>query len=412
MKTPLSKILIVCLSLIAIKCTENPIPAGLEVESPFGNSQREMVQSNNAFGLKLFQKLNIVEGDKNLFVSPLSISMALGMLYNGADGTTKEAMETTLGLSGLTKDEINAFYKNSIELLTALDPKVSFNIANSIWYHRGFEIESRFISLAQENFEAEVEGLDFNDPFSVDVINAWVNERTNGTIKEIVENPINAATVMLLLNAIYFKGDWTFAFDKDATVDYEFYRGGESYIPCKMMCQKGYFKYCANDLFSAVELPYSNESFSMTLFLPGFGIGVDSLVTHFSGDNWKGWISSFKPESCDIFIPKFKLACDANLNKVLKMLGMEIAFIDGADFSGISKESGSNLMLSDVKHKTYIDVNEEGTVAGAVTCLGVAGSGPDGIINMLFDRPFLIAIRENKTRSILFIGKIVEPVYN
>ena len=413
MQTPLSKTLIVCLSLVALKCTVNPIPADLEGDNPFSNSQREIVQANNTFGLKLFRELNTIDGDKNLFLSPLSVSMALGMLYNGANGATKEAMETTLGFSGLTRDEINAFYKNTVGSLTALDPKVSFTIANSIWYRQGFDVESNFINLAQENFDAEVDGLDFRDPFSVDVINTWVDDRTNGTIKEIVEYPINAATVMFLLNAIYFKGGWTFSFDRDATVDYEFYRGGETFIPCLMMGQKGYFNYYSNDLFSAIDLPYGDEYFSMTLFLPRMRIGVDSLVTHLTRDNWKEWINSFKPESCDVFIPKFKLACDADLNEVLKAAGMGIAFTDGADFSGISKESGSNLMVSEVKHKTYIDVNEEGTVAGGVTCIGVAGSGPDDHIkSMLFERPFLFVIRENRTQSVLFIGKIVEPVYN
>jgi serine protease inhibitor len=200
--------------------------------------------------------------------------MALGMTYNGADGGTREAMQTTLELSGLTIQEVNESYQSLIELLTGLDPKVIFQIANSIWYRPGESPEEEFIDLNKTYFNAEVSPLDFSAPNASETINGWVNENTNGRIKKIVE-AIDPLTVMFLINAIYFKGTWTYKFDKESTQDHLFTLPDGSQKACRMMEQEGEFQYFANSDFEAVDLPYGDGYFSMTIFLPQRNKDID-----------------------------------------------------------------------------------------------------------------------------------------
>ena len=185
--------------------------------------EQQLVESSNTFGFKLLNEVVEQDGDKNIFISPLSVSMALGMTLNGADGDTYAAMKQTLELAGLTEEEINKSYASLIELLRVLDTEVIFQIANSIWYRQGFPAEESFLDVCQQYFDAVVEGLDFDDPAAVDTINNWVNENTNGKIEGIVEPPIDPLTVMFLINAIYFKGTWKYEFDEQDTKSTPFY---------------------------------------------------------------------------------------------------------------------------------------------------------------------------------------------
>ncbi|MFC1906182.1 serpin family protein, partial [Chloroflexota bacterium] len=196
--------------------------------------EQQLVESSNTFGFKLLNEVVGQDGDKNIFISPLSVSMALGMTLNGADGDTYEAMKQTLELSGLTEEEINKSYASLIELLRGLDPEVIFQIANSIWYRQGFPVKQSFLDICQQYFDAVVEGLDFSDPAAVDIINNWVNESTNGKIEGIVDPPINPLTVMFLINAIYFKGTWKYEFDEQYTQSSPFYLLDDSEVQCQM----------------------------------------------------------------------------------------------------------------------------------------------------------------------------------
>ncbi len=401
-------LLVLLLSSITIlQCTsKNPVDSNGEI--PHGSSwyAKGLVESDNKFGIKLFKEIVEEEGDTNIFVSPLSVSMALGMTYNGADGTTKEAMEKTLELSGLTVEEINESYKNLINLLTQLDPKVQFDIANSIWYRDIWTPEKEFLDLCAKYFYAQVTGMDFNAPDAVDIINAWVEENTNGKIKDIVKGPISRDTVMFLINAIYFKGAWTYQFDKELTEDDWFYLDDGSRVPCEMMEQRALHKYYSNDIFEAVDLPYGEGDFSMTIFLPHLSKHVDDVIAQLSQENYDLWISSLSvPEdSFDVYIPKFKLEYELKLNEVLQTLGMGIAFSKVADFRKMYREGG--VWIDEVLHKTFLEVNEEGTTAAAVTVVVMTCSLPP---SFRVDRPFVFVIRENRSGTILFIGKIVNP---
>ncbi len=399
----------ICIWIALPGCTEKSVSPELPRELRV--AERSLIQSDNRFGIKLFKEINIQEErNKNIFISPLSVSMALGMTYNGADGSTKEAMETTLELSGLTTEEINESYESLIELLTGLDPKVKFQIANSIWYRQECSFEKQFIDLCKTYFNAEVSGLDFSDPeASSRIMNGWVDRNTNGKIEEIIDpNDIDSATMMFLINAIYFKGTWTYEFDKGLTADDQFTGSDGLKMPCKMMKQKGDFQYFETDDFQAIDLPYGDGKYSMTILLPKPHRTADWLITELSPENWTGWIGRFQTTSGTLYFPKFKLEYKITLNDVLKALGMEIAFGAGADFTRMYE--GGGLYIDKVKHKTFVEVDEEGTEAAAATVVEmVKGIDSSSGFLMQVDRPFVFVIRESHSQTILFMGKIEEP---
>ena len=374
----------------------------------------ELAASADRFGLKLFREVVRQEADKNIFISPLSVSMALGMTANGAASTTFDSMRATLDLAGLTEEESNAAYRSLIELLTGADPEVRFDIANSIWHRLGWIFKEDFYRRCREYFDAVVKGLDFNDPAAADTINAWVNENTQGKIEEIVVKPIDPAIVMFLINAIYFKGTWTYEFDPENTQDDMFNLLDGSQAGCRMMAQRSSYPYLATDRFQAVDLPYGDGIFAMTIFLPQSSVHVDSLIAQFTPENWQLWTSSLAPDSGDIQLPKFTLEYELKMNDVLKALGMGIAFGGGAvDFSRMIEPAGL-IWIGEVRHKTFVQVDEEGTEAAAVTVvtmeLSAGGGRPTGFF-MRVDRPFVFVIRERTSGALLFMGKIVEPVW-
>ncbi|MFQ5824742.1 MAG: serpin family protein [bacterium] len=401
-------ILLICVGIILTQCEHNPVSS--DVRDLTGLEKR-LVESDNKFGFKLFKEIVKAEPDTNIFISPLSVSMALGMTLNGANGETKAAMEQTLELVGLTTEEINQSYQSLIELLTQLDPKVVFQIANSIWYRQEMTFEEEFINLNKTFFDALVQGLDFNDPNSVNIINGWVKDNTNGKIEKILENPIDPNTVMFLINAIYFYGTWKYEFDKEMTQDDFFTLPDGSYKACQMMVQTGEFNYLENDDFQAIDLPYGGEDFRMTIFLPKPTKSIDSLIAEFDETNWNSWLSSFSKDSVTLELPKFELEYEIKLNDILAALGMGIAFTPQADFTRMYKRGG--LWIDYVKHKTFVEVNEEGTEAAAVTIVAIikSANGSSGIRFMRVDRPFIFVIRENHSQTLLFIGKIVEPYF-
>jgi len=408
MLTKLNILLMPLIIIMFLQCSKNPVSTKKEAPIDLTQAEKRLVESDNKFGLKLFKEIVKEEKDKNVFISPVSVSMALGMTYNGAHGKTQEAMQKTLELNGLTIQEVNECYKHLIETLTQLDPKVQFQIANSIWYRLGFTPEQEFIRLCSKYFDAQVEGLNFADPNAPHTINAWVDENTNGKIKEIADDAIDPSIIMFLINAIYFKGIWTYQFDPKLTEDGRFYLPDDSIKICKLMAQRNLYRCFSNADFRAVDLPYGDGEFSMTIFLPRGEKNVDSLIAKFDSDSFSYWISGFtlSSDSFDIYIPKFKLEDGLTLNGVLKALGMAIAFDPfQADFTKMYQ--GGGVWISEVKHKTFVEVNEEGTEAAAVTSVSMTY----GVNHSDFrvNRPFVFVIRENKSQTILFIGKIVEP---
>ena len=405
MFTKIKIVFVIAGILFLSQCSNSPTEPETKNIRDLTSMEKTLVESDNCFGLKLFQKIIEDEKDQNVFISPLSVSMALGMTLNGADGETKQAMQNALEVAGFTDQQINTSYQSLIELLTGLDPKVKFQIANSIWYRSTFSVEQSFIDVNKQYFDARVAGLNFNDPLTVNVINSWVYENTNGKIEEIVDG-IDPLTVMFLINAIYFKGTWTYQFEESNTMDAPFYLPDNSEKECRLMNIYGTFNYFSNDNFQAIDLPYGDKQFSMTVFLPQPGKDINDLVAELNQTNWNSWITQFGESEGEIFLPRFKLKYEKSLKEVLMQLGMGIAFSRQADFTRINKDGG--LYISKVKHKTFVEVNEEGTEAAAVTLVEISRSVGSGFV-FRANRPFVFAIRENNSGSILFIGKIIDP---
>lgn len=390
---------VISLILILTFCL---LPSGCTKVRALTDSELAIVESENDFGLRLFQTIIEGEQDTNVFVSPLSVAMALGMTLNGAAGTTHQEMRDALELSGLTEQQINESYLSLIELLCGLDSNVVFQIANSIWYKQGFKVKQSFLDTCQQYFDAEI-----NDQLSIDAINGWVNEKTNGKIEDIVDQ-IDPLTVMFLINAIYFNGTWKYSFDEQDTYSDEFYLPDSTEVLCRMMQQQATFQYFQDADLQIIDLPYGNEMYSMTVLLPAQDTNINEFIAELNSDNWDAWMGNLTEEKVVLHLPKFTLEYELLMNDVLIALGMEKAFIPGqADFSEI--HDGGGLYIDKVKHKTYVEVDEQGTEAAAVTSVEMRLTSVDDPITMRINRPFIFVIRESYSGSILFMGKMVDP---
>ncbi len=371
--------------------------------------ERSVIASGNSFGFNLFNKINDSEPNKNVFISPFSVSMAFGMVLNGADGPTLDSLKKVLGHEGISMDDINNSYKNISAVLTSLDTKVVFENANSIWYMNDFPVLQEFIDDNINFFNADVSALDFSSPSAVQAINGWVNTKTHTKIPIIIEE-IPAEIVMYLINAIYYKGIWTYQFDPQNTQDASFTCADGSTVSCKLMEQEATFAYYSDAGMQVIDLPYGDRKFSMTVILPSASTSIDQFASALTQDQWNAIAVKLDSAEVVLSLPKFKLEYKKKLNDELKALGMGLAFSDFADFSRISQKYG--LKISEVLHKTFLEVNEEGTEAAAVTSIGMQLTGIGGPSKpyMRVDHPFIFAIREHQSGTIIFIGKIVNPV--
>ncbi len=282
-------------------------------------AEKKLTQSNSKFWLKIFKEMNKAEQRKNLFISPLSISMALGMTLNGAQGTTYDSMAATLEFQNLSTEEINQGYKSLAELLTGVDPGVTMNIANSIWSRIGFPIEEPFINTNKTYFNAEVASLDFSMPSALETINGWVNAHTKGKIPTILDEPIPEEIVMYLINAIYFKGKWKHQFDPKSTRDGEFTLPLGSKVPCKLMTMQAEFRYHQTERYQAIDLPYGAGYFSMSVILPSPGTAIDAFVAGFQPGEWDSMVSEFRETRLHLSLPRFKLEYKKSLNESLSI---------------------------------------------------------------------------------------------
>ncbi len=370
---------------------------------------KKLVSANTKFGFNLFSQLLVKDNNKNIFVSPSSIAFALAMTYNGADGSTQEAMAKALEIQGMNLAQINSSYAQLKASLENLDSQVMLNIANSLWADKNTTLKSDFIQNNQDFYQAKVTNLNFSDAGASSTINSWVKENTQGKIDKIVDK-IDPDQVLFLLNAIYFKGSWTNEFDQDKTADFPFYLSSGEEKQHPMMSQSGDYKYYETEKFQAVSLPYGeNARVSFYVFLPKQNSDLKSFYENLSAANWEQWMSQFAKREGSVRLPRFKMDYEATLNHALSALGMEEAFTNNANFS----QMGNNLKISQVKHKTFVEVNEEGTEAAATTSVGIALTSaklPQQPFQMIVNRPFFCAIRDNQTGSVLFMGSIVEPI--
>lgn len=392
-------------------CQKEPVNAEPK-EIKLSQDQQMLLAESNGFAFDLFRDISAKAGDnENVFVSPLSVSLALAMAYNGASGTTLEAMHQAMQLPDLSVEKINEAYRQLIGDLASVDPKVIMNIANSIWYREGFSVEPAFLQVNKTFYDAEIRGLDFSDPSATDIINNWVATKTKQLIRKIIDG-ISDETVMYVINAIYFKGEWKHSFDLSESGPGPFNLAGGGTKSVRMMRQNAELNHYADENFSVVELPYGRGNYSMLVVLPAQGTGIGHVMQNLSSETWQLITSDqLAPRKVDLKFPALKFAFEQRLKDVLTGMGMGVAFTPGqAGFAGINPTA--DLFINDVIHKAFVEVNEEGTEAAAVTAVefAVTSVGPDTPVAFYVDRPFLFFIKEKYTNTVIFAGKIMEPV--
>jgi len=372
-------------------------------KADMGKISAKVVDANNQFAFDIFKEINNEDGEKSVFISPLSISTALSMVYEGSGSTTREAMENALKFKGTDLETINSSYRNLLLHLNSVDNKVSLNIKNSIWIRSGETIKEEFLNTNKVVFNAYVSQLDFSKSDAADTINNWIKEATKGKIDKMVNSPIDPYVVMYLINAIYFKGDWTTRFEEKNTFETDFATEGGSKEKVMMMSRKGEVEYGSGAGYKAVKLPYGNKKISMYCILPEDGAKVDDMIKDMDTGKWKEIKDSIKlAEDVELQIPRFKLEYGkTELKDSLTALGMGECFTENADLSGIR----DNIFISSVLHKAVVEVNEKGTEAAAATVVEIKETMAGEQKAFIANRPFVFLISDTETGSVLFMGK-------
>lgn len=375
---------------------------------PLSRAEEKLTDESTEFAFRFFKQVNGTEWEKaNWMISPLSASLALGMVTNGAVGNTLAEMQKTLGFNSSSLDEMNAYYQKLTAALLDLDNTTKLGIANSIWIKQGFQVYDSFVGVNKKMCDAQVQNLDFESPGAPDVINAWCAEKTNNCIDKVIEKiPVDAR--VYLLNALYFKGIWAEKFDKSNTRAEEFMNEDGSLAKVQMMNQTETFGYATNEFFSMAEFPYGNEAFSMVVLLPVEGKTLEESLGGLTCDNWKLWNEQMSLRSLVVKFPHFELKYKKDLVKDMQTMGMMDAFYpDKADLSGMSP---AELFIGLLEQYTFIKVDEEGTEAAAVTVVGTLETsvGPSHPIDFHINRAFAFMIKEKSTGTILFMGKVTK----
>ncbi|PWT89470.1 MAG: proteinase inhibitor I4 serpin [Acidobacteria bacterium] len=360
------------------------------------------------FGFKLFSEItNQMKG--NVVYSPSSIAWCLSMVLNGAKGQTRDEIARALEVNGINLDDVNAAYSTNGNVS---DPMVELDIANSLWGKQGIPFKKTFLDTNKRYYGAEVSSLNFDDPGSVQMINTWVKTKTRGKIDKIIDQ-IDAASVLFLINAVYFKGTWTHQFQADQTKNDTFTTASGTQKQVPFMHQQHSFRYYEEPDFQAMSLPYGEGRLSMYIFLPAKNIGITKFQSTLTGTNWEKWMSGFEKTEGTIALPKFRAEDEIDLNDTLKAIGIRSAFQPQmADFSDMVDSVKGNAFLSSVKHKAFAEVDEHGTEAAAVTMgeiqMTSVMANPK-TFQMIVNRPFVFAIRDDRNGTLLFLGLVNDP---
>lgn len=402
-------ILALLLVLMVFSCGDPGInPNNLPTLRALSSSEAGVSQAESRFAFDLFRATQGPSAG-NLFISPLSVSLALSMTLNGADGGTLDAMRNALWVGDLEIAEINQANKDLTALLLGMDNTVEIGIANSVWYQDEYSLNTAFAGDVHDYYDGRADGLNFADPHAKDVINGWVSDKTNGKIKNLLEG-ISSNEVMFLVNAIYFKGTWQYRFDKAETHDREFRRENGSIVNVPTMhlpnCD---LEVMYNDRLTLVDLPYGNGQFSMTILLPNGETTVSEITGQLSHDSLQVWLSKANLISTQLEMPRFRMDWKNDLVGALSKMGMSVAFFASASFPNFFEDSPP-LYISRVVHGTFVDVTEDGTEAAAATvvAMGVLSAIPTPYL-LQINRPFIFIIRERHTQAVLFVGQLMDP---
>jgi len=389
--------------LAALICILN-----LSVLADSAQDDAKLAAANTDFAFDLFGQIAREQPSANIFISPFSVSMVLQMIDKGAGGATKQEMDRVLHTDGWPTDTVKAACESLNQSLKS-QTNVILESANAIWYQLGIPLKPGFVSETSEFYGAKLGVVNFGSPNSAKVINHWADQNTHGKIQDIVRWPFEPATRVVLANAIYFKGKWERPFDRQETRPHTFHPagGGEKEVPT--MWRRGHFAYQRGDGFQAVQLPYAGGRLCMEVYLPDADSSLARLLARFNrAPERSKMLKGFLEREGTLALPRFKLEYDIRLNEPLQALGIKRAF-HGGDFSAMSAES---LEVSEIKQKSYIEVNEEGTEAAAVTVGRMQATAvlrPQKPFEMIVDRPFFFVIEDNQTQSILFMGVVCDP---
>jgi serine protease inhibitor len=382
--------------------------ASATTPSPDPAVAKRVSSATDDFGFRLLKTL-AKDPKQNTIISPLGIAMAFAMAYNGAAGATKKEMAKTLGLGSLSDDDINRANNYLMHTLAEADPTVQTEIANALWVQKDFPINPDFRTVCKSFYDASAASLDFvGDPKGAAAeINSWVDKNTHHRIPVIVED-IDPSTRLILADAVYFKGLWSSPFKKAETRPRPFHLLSGASPQTAMMDHKEYYSYLENKEFQAIRMPYGNERYAMYVFLPRKVAGLPGFLHSLDQTHWSRWTSHFDDTSGEIVLPKFETTYSEELNDALQEMGMRLAFSGSADLSRIH----SGLSISDVEHKTWVKVDEQGTEAAAATSIGIelsaAVSTPSPFV-MIVDHPFFFAITEQQSGALLFAGVVMDP---
>jgi serine protease inhibitor len=373
------------------------------------SSLEAVVNGNTRFALDLYHELRSTEG--NLFFSPISISTTLAMTYAGACGNTQIQIAQALHFPADRNQLHSAFALLAARLMKLGQPgHIQLRAANTLWPRVGYEFLKEYLSLAKKNYGVQITSIDFGDEEAARcTINAWVEEKTDRKIKDLIPvGVLDNLTRMVLVNAIYFKGDWRSQFDPQLTTQTPFFTDPNGQVQVPMMALKHAFRYAESESLQILELPYAGEALSMLVLLPREKDGLGKLEESFALENLDKWMSNLAELEVNVFLPRFELAFPFRLDVTLKSMGMLEAFSSNADFSGM--DGTRELYIGAALHKAFVAVNEQGTEAAAATAVIMqlkAVSFPSIVFRA--DHPFVFVIRENDTGSILFIGRVVNP---
>jgi serine protease inhibitor len=421
------RLFLFAVSILVVACATVQCADKVRGIDDLTGSEQSLLSSCNKFSVDMFRQVVAnAPATQNVFVSPLSVSYALGLCYNGAVGKTREAIGNTLQLAGLSLDELDQAYHNLTEILIATDPEVDLQIGNSFWSDQGKPIRAEFIDLAKTWFDARVEEIDFQAPGAADEINAWVSRATNGKITKMIQPPINSNIAAILFNAIYFKGKWRCQFDQDRTRADTFHLADGATSECRMMhigshdCEKpSLVSWYSDPEVWVLDMPYGGGNYRMSIIVPNRDTddindiqrSIDEVIADLTEKKWRTWQGGDTPGKFSLSLPRFKFSLELSLSSLLKTLGMEIAFDRArADFSNLFADTVG--WIDEIKQKTFIQVDEKGTEAAAVTeVLDVSAAMPNSRHEIVCDRPFLIVIHEDVSGAILFIGRIANPVW-
>ncbi len=377
---------------------------------------KAVVGGNSKFAFELYGKLagdkKVKETGGNLFFSPYSISTALGMTWAGARGQTEKQMAKTMHFTLAQERQHNAFGKLEKQLNKGgKEGGYQLSVANALWGQEGYDFLAEFLELTRKSYGAGLREVDFakETEKARKKINSWVEKKTKDKIKDLIKPGIlDALTRLVLTNAIYFKGDWETQFDKKNTKDSDFNISADKKTQIEMMYMKGDFKYWGDEDLQVIELPYKGGHLSMVVVLPKEAGGLAAVEKELTVEKLNGWLKDLRKREVSVYFPKFKMTSQFELSEYLKILGMPDAFSGAADFSGMT--GGRDLFISNVIHKAFVAVDEKGTEAAAATAvtMKLTSVGPPPVV-FRADRPFVFLIRDNRSGSLLFMGRVVNP---